>query len=513
MILKNNPFFILNVSPNDNRRAIMSKAEELSLLGDSRQLEEAQSILINPGRRLSAELTWFINCDKDRMAQIIDAVNNNYLINTDGLESLPRLIALMHNLGVEEEPDYLTIGFYAVEIDELFSDIVPSEIVQCINSSRIIAGITETNETDVTDELSRLRDQIRVFISEKLSNINDEQYIDFATIIAFKYIAKKDYNSGVILDDIIDQYEIRMQLAIESSSDEIRQIIKRINDSPNNQINKLSNDLIIELKKWGDLIIPVLLKSEYNGTINDITNQTIRSVRELCIDFHNNKNQSKAAISILISMLTTFSFTNNIYDLFYGDANTLLEIVDNEEETQEILDSLEKLKKSFNSTMFNSDLAEKTCILIETSSLERNQKDDLLRVIVKMVWDVSNSNRIDSAFVVLTKMKMYDLSIYLMSKEFGTEISAGTKTQVRKSTAPSNRSSNSERVTYKTSTIVIGIIVALFLIGVLVFSINYILNLGSLTIISDIFSARHIISSNLLFNQPAILFLQNTCIM
>ena len=53
-----NPFYILNASPRDKRGRIMELSEERSLLTDSDDCAQASSNLINPRKRLSAEIAW-----------------------------------------------------------------------------------------------------------------------------------------------------------------------------------------------------------------------------------------------------------------------------------------------------------------------------------------------------------------------------------------------------------------------------------------------------------------------
>ena len=54
-------------------------------------------------------------------------------------------------------------------------------------------------------------------------------------MLAEKCIADDDYNDGVILSDVIDQYEVRMQSALEESTDEIEKHIERIKSLANDE--------------------------------------------------------------------------------------------------------------------------------------------------------------------------------------------------------------------------------------------------------------------------------------
>ena len=56
MMLSENPFFILGVTPLDNRHQILALAEEKALLLDSEKCSEARNTLTTPQRRLVAEM-------------------------------------------------------------------------------------------------------------------------------------------------------------------------------------------------------------------------------------------------------------------------------------------------------------------------------------------------------------------------------------------------------------------------------------------------------------------------
>ena len=63
MDLFKNPFYILGATPRDDKYRIIELAEERSLLSDADACMEAQSILITPRRRISAEVAWLPGVD------------------------------------------------------------------------------------------------------------------------------------------------------------------------------------------------------------------------------------------------------------------------------------------------------------------------------------------------------------------------------------------------------------------------------------------------------------------
>ena len=75
--LEQNPFYILEVSPAEKRATIIAKAEEKSFFAEGNECEEAQASLLNPSRRVSAELEWFFGITLNQQANIINSIRNN----------------------------------------------------------------------------------------------------------------------------------------------------------------------------------------------------------------------------------------------------------------------------------------------------------------------------------------------------------------------------------------------------------------------------------------------------
>ena len=48
IFLESNPFYVLEVMPNEKRGSIISKAEEKAFFSDDNKCEEAQAKLLNP---------------------------------------------------------------------------------------------------------------------------------------------------------------------------------------------------------------------------------------------------------------------------------------------------------------------------------------------------------------------------------------------------------------------------------------------------------------------------------
>ena len=84
MELKNNPFYILNVDCEADRAEINAAADELAFFDEDGSVEQAQLTLLNPAKRLSAEIDWFPGLNKTDLDQIRAAIEKNSPISFSG---------------------------------------------------------------------------------------------------------------------------------------------------------------------------------------------------------------------------------------------------------------------------------------------------------------------------------------------------------------------------------------------------------------------------------------------
>ena len=184
--LEQNPFYILEVSPNEKRASIISKAEEKAFFADGNECEEAQAKLLNPEKRLSAELDWFYEISIEKMADIHNCISESKEIAFDDLTGISRLNAVLHNFSRSNYDDYFELGYAILEIDELYNSIDISELLITINTNRQQSGLREVLEDELEREFNKKRDQIRQLISDKTEDLTEEDYIAFITMLAEK---------------------------------------------------------------------------------------------------------------------------------------------------------------------------------------------------------------------------------------------------------------------------------------------------------------------------------------
>ena len=331
-----NPYFVLGVSCLDDRRKIISAAEDMSFLSDADEYTEAQITLITPNKRLSADLDWFIETDISLLNEIKTCLNNNNPIFIDKLNSLSKLNAMIYNCYISDETDSFSLGLEILDIDKQFGELTPRALTEIINDCRRIAKMAEAIESDVSIELSKKRERIRSIISEKLQLLQESEYIELVTLFAEKYIANDEYNDSGIISDIIDQYEIWAKSIMESKEEKIREcidIIKKLdNDS---KMKQAVSSLIALIKEWDVYAQPLQVTFASRGIEDRNSRDIAIDIRDLAIYLHNKKGKTALSIEITEVLKLHFAEVQLPVDL-ESDLNTLNQVQDEINREKEI---------------------------------------------------------------------------------------------------------------------------------------------------------------------------------
>ncbi len=347
MSLKNNPFYILKLSCSANRHEIVVASEEMGLVLGSSVCLKAQNTLINLNRRIGAELDWFIDVDEDILKGIRDRIENDKLISTDKLMSLSKLNATLFNFDLTKASNPHELGYAILDIDEQYSALDNKEIAEAINQNRAKGNLATVQEQDVYSELNKKRYVIRQSITEKLDTLGDIPYIELITMLAERCIADKDYDDGVVLSDVIDQYEVRMQSTLENGAEAIMAHIDRIKRLANDEaISDNINALIKRIQKWDLIAQPLQLKSQASGMPHQISESLGIELRNLALYLHNEKGKTIEALILVDSMQDVFAELGNMRDLFRSDSEVLNDLLQGEKNTKAVLDELESLTKA-----------------------------------------------------------------------------------------------------------------------------------------------------------------------
>ena len=346
MSLKDNPFYILKLSCKASRREIASAAEELGFVNESDLCVKAQNELSSPSKRLGAEVDWFVDADDAQLEQIRSCIENQTQIPTDGLYYLSRLNASLYNFSLIDSYDIYDIGFAILDIDEQFSELDIEDITGLINGQHEIAKIALVQEQDVSTEFVNKRTGIKSIISDKLALLDEDSYVDLITKLAEHLVdITENGEGGVILSDVIDLYEVKMQSTLEELTEDVRKDIEKIKQIDDDSESKEINALIWKVQTWDKYAQPLQLKSQASGMPHEISEDLGRELRQLAIYLHNEKEKTKEALRLVDAMQGVFAELEGLADLFESDSSTLNELIRGEKEAEELKKEFDAIQK------------------------------------------------------------------------------------------------------------------------------------------------------------------------
>jgi len=333
LFLEKNPFYILEVSPYDKRADIIAKAEEKAFFMDSSNYEDAQARLLNPEKRLMAELEWFLKLSVDKISEINNSINSKTEISTDDLEGISKLNATLHNLLITNYRDYLELGYAILDVDEQYTNIDKCVLAETINVCHKQSGMREMTKEEIEQGLDRKRNQIRQIIQNKIDSLNKEDYVQLVTIISEKCIFDENYDDGIILLDIIDQYEIWSKSLMDEKEEKIREcieFIKSIGDDA--KITQSVEQLIVLVKEWDMYAQPLQVSMAAKGMEDKVSRDMAIDIRNLAIYLHNEKKKTALSLKIIEALRVYFAELSEVFEVVSKDVEILQKMQREKEE-------------------------------------------------------------------------------------------------------------------------------------------------------------------------------------
>lgn len=346
MKISENPFYVLHLQSSAGRSAVVSASEEMSFLIDPDECLRAQNELINLGKRLGAEMGWFPEQTEDAIERIRDWVENGESISSDGFSPLSKLNASLYNLSISAEDDVYELGYLILDIDEQYASLNAEEIASVINKNRETAQLPLARESDVAEEIIKMRDAIRQTISGRLSLLDGDAYVELVTMLAEKCIADDDYKDGAVLTDVVDQYEVRMQAQIEEKTQAISNWIIYIRkiDKDDDDLSDDVTFMIEDIQEWDKLVQPLQLKSQASGMPHEGSEKLGREIRGLALHLHNEKDRTEEALKLVDAMKDVFAEMEELAGKFASDSDVLDDLLQDEKSLEDFLDEICSLR-------------------------------------------------------------------------------------------------------------------------------------------------------------------------
>ena len=395
MDLLKNPFHILGATPQDNRRRIMELAEEKSLLSDTDECMTAKSILINPRRRISAEVAWLPGINQILTNGFLNLLERSSELR---MELFHKLIAFMENVsetgyeqslfgnekliplsranllaaGLSRVHDHLsddivqwsgyvyrpsppTTVQWILEIAKAFDRIEMNELCITINEERRESGFPEiTNLSTIEDELHNRRHYYRQVINLALKDLSIWELAKAVTIGIETATDKGEKHGPILIEDLVVWYETYIQEPLENVERKINIYIEDIRaradaKQTDSNLGFMVNEIIRTVKEWNTLAQPIQLSKKSRGERHNASFEIAQRLRILAADLFGEYGKLDFARNIINMLKEVFAEVPELAEYIREDSKALEEqirFVRVVERIEEINSQVEKLKET-----------------------------------------------------------------------------------------------------------------------------------------------------------------------
>ncbi len=330
-MLKENPFYILGASLQDNRQKIVELAEDKSFEIDEDLCQKARSDLTMPKNRIIAELDWLIDIAPNDIDLYISkiSINDKTLCDIKNIHNLSKINILSDLLSSKD------IEFNKQELQKVIKNIAYcfecidiDNIISIINKNRNISGFIEFNNNEFATEhlLNKKRNCIKIILKQ-IDTLDTLELIDLMTDIVDKETVNGEKQASSVVEDLVDEYKLHTQSFLENEFEKIKELIKFIKLNANKgekAISPLIDELLKIVETWDSVAQPIQLSLKSRGLEDILSNDVAREIRLLGIDLYNNFGYLKLAKQI-----------SKVLKRLFAELPAMLEIIENDIDTLE----------------------------------------------------------------------------------------------------------------------------------------------------------------------------------
>ncbi|MGI6421408.1 MAG: hypothetical protein ACOX0N_04275 [Syntrophomonadaceae bacterium] len=342
MDLMENPFYKLGATIRDNRRQLHDLADEASLIKDHMEIEKALSELTKPKNRLSAEVAWLLGIAPKRASAIINVLMNEPLKSLDEEQNLPpisranmiatmisRLAILSSKFSSNVYADIVEFSF--VSLIDAHDQFNSEALLHLINEERLVSGFPEVADIRlIENELLQRRQYYKQVVKLAMDQMPPDKLIQTITKIVQSSISNYGQCS-ILLDDIIDTYEIEAQQFLQTEKSNISVLIENAMNLVNSKksddiLNQTIDELECVVKNWDIVASPIQLSYASRGIDHSDSIEIARSLREFAVEIFNEHGKLEISQRITKLIKDVFNEIEEISEQAAEDINIIQEI-------------------------------------------------------------------------------------------------------------------------------------------------------------------------------------------
>jgi len=331
MLLSENPFFILGITPQADRHQISAIAEEKALLLNSEKCSDARNFLTTPQKRLIAEMNWFLGCSSDTVDEIINYISalqsgsQHEEISGHDFNALAELNIKRFSFPFLPIEEIYRYKYKILELSRLFEAVDSEQIRLEINKARTVSKFAPISSTvEIEAELRNIRSELSHIIVQKLSEISDNNVAVLVTMLAEKYTLDERYSGSAVIDDVLSEYALQFALELQDLQHQIIMKIEHIYMiADDKDITAAVDELIILIKQWDTFAQPLQLYAKAKGISHEDSEDLASTVRKLAVDLNNLHTQTEISIRLNNELEKIFAEVPEFAEKFREDSITL----------------------------------------------------------------------------------------------------------------------------------------------------------------------------------------------
>ena len=221
MLLEENPFYILGVHSQSDKNSILEAAEDKSF--DDTENEDAynraRDILLNPHKRIAAEVSWFLGVSSADLKGLLDDLEHVYTFQNE-VEEFVVIVNRLKQLDIE------TAVKQIIRLDSLYTELLPEKVRFLINADRKSAGFPLVQEVqDIQQGIHGLEDDVHRAIQQYTKKLKRPVYSRLANEIA-ENVSRNKNIFGSILTRFFDTYKLDMSTYVLKEQADMEQLFK-----------------------------------------------------------------------------------------------------------------------------------------------------------------------------------------------------------------------------------------------------------------------------------------------
>ena len=335
MDIESNPFHVLGESPRDDRRRLLSLAEESGLLGDEEAVSNAVAELVNPRKRLAAEIAWMPGISPKHTAVILDKLFSDprALMKLNSVSQLADC-----NIVSAVLPKITLDGAHLVEtalkLSRQYDEIDPSSVLSEINADRAASGFPEITDIQlVSEELQKRRHYFRSAVTSSLDNLESRELVSAVTELVGIATAQGTTHAPKLVSDVVDFYEVEALSFLKAEEGNIDKLIKIIRDAikdgmPDEVVSKALDTFDATVENWDAVAQPIQVCAQSRGVAHEASHDLAGKIRNFGIELFNHHDKLDFSIRITELLQKVFAEVGEVVEQTQEDAKTLQTIAD-----------------------------------------------------------------------------------------------------------------------------------------------------------------------------------------